>query len=105
MVNLAKKENAVEDALKIIGSVQKISMLEKLYKQIMERSEKIDVEPVKEFCQLLILRQYLLFTIENMDDDQMKNNPELQNLIRQFGTIHKMDLPFDEGLFPISLIG
>ena len=91
MVNLAKKKNDTEN-------VKKISALEKMHKQIMEKSGKMKIK----LCQLLVLRQYLLFTIENMDDEQLKNSLELQNLIRQFSLIDKSNMLYDQGFFPIS---
>ena len=102
VVSVIKNKQAVDDALKIVGNVHKIVELDKIFKQI---KGKIGIKQQEKLCKLLVLRQYLLFTIENMDDEELENNVEFKNLIRQFGPIQKSDVPYDEGLlmFPISI--
>jgi len=98
MFKMDEKEQAV-DALNAFQNDQKVSTLQKMFKQIVEKIENGEIKQGQDLCQLLVLRQHLHFLIEKMGDEQAKNNSELQALIEQYGEIHKSNVPFDEGWY------
>ena len=96
-IKLDNKEQ-VAKVSEIFENVEKISALEEIFKKILEKTTKME-NTMQDLCELLIIRQHLLSSLEKIGDEQLKNNPHLDNLIRQYGQIHKSEVPYDEGLF------